>query len=236
MKKINKSPAAVHTHRHSNEVKNNEINLLRKNLKLIIVIAVIVILGSSLSVFAYSYLAKDIKYTKKDGKTIDVESALDELYSKSSDIDSEYNYSRVSVSSSGSFIAGIDSPFTNTDYWQNNGWGTLDYQNENWIALTYTNPINIKYIKLYYGGSKEWCAEGNLSIQASNDGFKTVKNLKDVHLSFDEELKKQNKYLVYWEGSIDNNDKYLSYRIYGQGSSCYTGVNKLQLTYIRFYQ
>ena len=85
MKKIiDKSLAAVHTHththKHSNEIKNNETNLLRKNLKLIIIIAAVMVLCSSLSVFAYSYFAKDVGYTKIDGNKVNVEEALNSLY------------------------------------------------------------------------------------------------------------------------------------------------------------
>ena len=75
---MNESLATVH--KHSNEIKNNEKNLLRKNLKLIIIIAAAVILCSSLSVFAYSYFAKDIGYTKMDGSKVNVEEALNSLY------------------------------------------------------------------------------------------------------------------------------------------------------------
>lgn len=60
------------------------MNFIKKNIKLIIGFIVGAIVASSVTVYAYSYLASDIKYTKeeKDGTEteIDVEQALDELY------------------------------------------------------------------------------------------------------------------------------------------------------------
>ena len=60
--------------------KKDKNNLLKKNLKYIIYFAIIAILSSSLSVFAYSYLAKDVGYTKADGSKVTVEEALNSLY------------------------------------------------------------------------------------------------------------------------------------------------------------
>ena len=60
--------------------KKDKNNLLKKNLKYIICFAIIAILSSSLSVFAYSYLAKDVGYTKADGSKVTVEEALNSLY------------------------------------------------------------------------------------------------------------------------------------------------------------
>ena len=67
---IDKSLAAVHT------------SSLKKNIKFIITIIICCILSSSLSVFAYSYFARDINYTKSDGTKINVETALNDLYNK----------------------------------------------------------------------------------------------------------------------------------------------------------
>ena len=53
------------------------MNFLRKNLKLIVGFIVGVILASSITVYAYNYLASDIGYT--DDKS--VADALNELYS-----------------------------------------------------------------------------------------------------------------------------------------------------------
>ena len=58
------------------------MEFLKKNIRTIIGFITGVILASSITVYAYSYFASDIKYTKKDGTEISVENALNELYSK----------------------------------------------------------------------------------------------------------------------------------------------------------
>ena len=51
--------------------------------KTLITILLIILFTNCISVYAtYTYFAKDISYTKKDGSTINVESALNELYLK----------------------------------------------------------------------------------------------------------------------------------------------------------
>jgi len=51
--------------------------------KTLIIILLIILFTTCISVYAtYTYFAKDISYTKKDGSTINVESALNELYLK----------------------------------------------------------------------------------------------------------------------------------------------------------
>ena len=61
------------------------MRFLKNNLKLIIGFIIGAILASSITVYAYSYFAKDISYTKPGTDTsINVETALNELYSKSS--------------------------------------------------------------------------------------------------------------------------------------------------------
>lgn len=61
------------------------MKFLRNNLKVIIGFIVGVILASGITVYAYSYYARDIGYIKPGiGKEISVEKALNELYSKDS--------------------------------------------------------------------------------------------------------------------------------------------------------
>jgi hypothetical protein len=58
---------------------------MKKILKKEVIIAFIIgiILASSIAVYAYSYAAKDVSYTKPGtDTTIDVETALNDLYSK----------------------------------------------------------------------------------------------------------------------------------------------------------
>lgn len=55
--------------------------ILSKKTIYIIIIAICCVLCSSLSVWAYSYFAKDVSYKKADGTEISVENALNELYS-----------------------------------------------------------------------------------------------------------------------------------------------------------
>ena len=57
------------------------MKFLKNNLKLIIGLMVGAILASTITVYAYSYFAKDISYTKPGTNTaISVETALNELY------------------------------------------------------------------------------------------------------------------------------------------------------------
>ena len=71
--------------------KINEILKNNKAITLIAFVLIIIILVSSLSVYAtYNYFAKDIGYTKKDGTTINVEDALNYLYQKNNK-DKYYN-------------------------------------------------------------------------------------------------------------------------------------------------
>ena len=59
------------------------MKFLKNNLKVIIVFIICVILASSITVYAYSYFAKDIIYTKPgETQAISVETALNELYNK----------------------------------------------------------------------------------------------------------------------------------------------------------
>lgn len=90
----------------------------KNNLKLILVILIICVLISGLSVYAtYSYLAKDVSYTKKDGTTINVGDALNELYNRNtgdvgyiekiwSSSDQSVNYT-YTVQEEGTYLIGI---------------------------------------------------------------------------------------------------------------------------------
>ena len=55
----------------------------------IIIIAICCVLCSSLSVWAYSYFAKDVSYKKADGTEISVENALYELYKSGIKLDAD---------------------------------------------------------------------------------------------------------------------------------------------------
>lgn len=62
------------------------VKFLKNNFKLIIGFIVGVILASSITVYAYSYFARDISYTKPGTETaISVETALNDLYSKANE-------------------------------------------------------------------------------------------------------------------------------------------------------
>ena len=55
---------------------------MKNKTKLILLVVLLIIITSSISVYATQlYMAKDISYTKSDGTQTNVESALDELYS-----------------------------------------------------------------------------------------------------------------------------------------------------------
>lgn len=70
------------------------MNFFRKNIRVIIGFVVGVILASGVTVYAYSYIAKDVMYTKKDGSEISVDQALNELYEREN---IKYTLKRVSL-------------------------------------------------------------------------------------------------------------------------------------------
>lgn len=60
---------------------------LKNKFLIILVIVIIVILISGFSVYAtYKYLASDVNYTKTNGETVSVESALNDLYEKNNKV------------------------------------------------------------------------------------------------------------------------------------------------------
>lgn len=57
------------------------MKIIKNNIKLLIVIFISIIVTNGISVFAtYNYFAKDVEYIKTDGIKINVEEALNELY------------------------------------------------------------------------------------------------------------------------------------------------------------
>ena len=103
---------------------------MKKILKKEVIIAFIIgiILASSIAVYAYSYAAKDIGYTKPGENTpISVETALNDLYEKHNNI-SEYdnkNYTQTGLS-----IFSDRLTFTNGGYY-------VDSENITWVNLTF---------------------------------------------------------------------------------------------------
>ncbi len=53
-----------------------------KNVKWILSLVIVAILFSGIGVLAASYMAQDVSYKKADGTTIDVQTALNELYNE----------------------------------------------------------------------------------------------------------------------------------------------------------
>ena len=61
------------------------MEILKKNIRWIILVIILMIIASGVSVYATStYLASQVNYTKKDGTTITVSDALNDLYNKES--------------------------------------------------------------------------------------------------------------------------------------------------------
>ena len=76
------------------------MKFLKNNLKLIIGFIVGVILATSITVYAYSYIASDVKYIKSEGATkkeISVEQALNELYANQNKLESLQLYNKTSI-------------------------------------------------------------------------------------------------------------------------------------------
>ena len=147
------------------------MNFLKNNLKVIIAFVVGVILASSITVYAYSYLASDVKYT--DDKS--VQDALDDIYGKMSNdtknitsngiqtLDKYYKNLSVNVPSTSNYNTGsgvLSDKFTisNLSYrptfvmvfiagGQRSDWGQMAYYSENkqkyiQLATSYTTYMD----------------------------------------------------------------------------------------------
>ena len=117
-------------------------------------------------------------------------------------------------------------------------WWTTDNLINAYNAYHFFNPVKVTRARIALGVSTEntWTHEGTLSIQASNDYFsQEAITLATVTLSYDQDLLSKGLYGVFWEGDIDNDQFYNSYRVICTDSSGFTGVNKLQLSCIRYF-
>ena len=77
------------------------MKFLKNNLKVIIGFIVGVVLASSITVYAYSYFAKDISYTKPGTNTpISVETALNDLYNKTNTNEITYRDLKIKLNQS----------------------------------------------------------------------------------------------------------------------------------------
>lgn len=214
------------------------MKILRNKFKTIALIILGIVIGSSITVYATGYFSKDIMY-KKGEQEITVEDALNELFNKKNE-----NSAMGVISVSSDANGGWANPYkrdgvNNVGYGSSSvGWYTQNNQKNAWSKYTYSNKVCVYHARIAYGVSNDttWMQEGDLTIQASNDDFKNeVVDLITVHLSFDQELLKENKYGVFWEGDIDNNNEYYAYRVIAKDENGFTGVNKLQLSFIRYF-
>lgn len=73
------------------------MKISKNTLKIVFIIFIVAITVSGLGVYAtYNYLAKDVSYIKQNGEELNVQEALNELYSKNiSDIEYQMFYSNV---------------------------------------------------------------------------------------------------------------------------------------------
>lgn len=221
-----------------------------RNLKVFISVIITALLFSAIGVYAGSqYLAKNIGFTpssedfkKANGEPIDnIEDAINVLYQKNSSGKAILGYP--TSSGDASWCVGkhaVYMPDKNYEGYgpsNTNGWGTPDNVVNVWNAFNYSEKVRITHVRIAYGVADDttWIKEGDVTIQASNDNFTNeIVEFKKVHLSFDEELLKIGKYGIFWEGDIENENEYYSYRIIAKDSSGFTGKTKLQLTYIRY--
>ena len=117
-------------------------------------------------------------------------------------------------------------------------WWTTDNLINAYNTYHFFNPTKVTRARIALGVSTEntWTREGTLSIQASNDYFsQEAITLATVTLSYDQDLLSKGLYGVFWEGDIDNDQFYNSYRVICTDSNGFTGVNKLQLSCIRYF-
>ena len=132
---------------------------MKKILKKEVIIAFIVgiILASSIAVYAYSYAAKDIGYTKPGENTpIDVETALNDLYSKSNKTH-KYTYTNIPKADSEQKTLYIN---IKNDY--------SNYQN-----ITIDN-INVQLDKILYGGQSSYAVNSFSYSYDNTNGIITV--------------------------------------------------------------
>ena len=198
---------------------------------------------SGFSVYStYNYLAKDIIYTKSNGENISVNDALNELYNlknNNSDSYSTMGYITASSDQNGGYYAPYkpdSGDFEGYGPSDTAGWYARDYSVA-WSCYNYSKKVCVTHARIAYGvyDSNTWIKEGTLTLQASNDYFANeVVDLATFDLNYDQDLLALGKYGVFWEGDIDNNNEYYSYRVIAKDSSGFTGANKLQLTCIRY--
>lgn len=78
------------------------MKIYKNTLKIIFITCIAVILVSGISVYAtYKYLAKDVSYVKSNGEELNVEEALNELYSKNKGEIEYYTFCSDVISTSG---------------------------------------------------------------------------------------------------------------------------------------
>ena len=88
----------------------------KKNIKWIILVIVLLIIASGISVYATStYLASQVTYTK-DGETMSVAEALNELYEKNENSIKNIDLSKVDFSSDNYIFNGSNSYEFNDNY------------------------------------------------------------------------------------------------------------------------
>lgn len=132
---------------------------MKKIFKKEVIIAFIVgiILASSIAVYAYSYAAKDIGYTKPGTTTpISVETALNDLYNKGNKTH-KYTYTNIPRADSEQKTLCID---IKNDY--------SNYQN-----ITIDN-INVQIDKMLYGGESSYAINSLLYSYDNTNGIITV--------------------------------------------------------------
>ncbi len=213
-----------------------------KNKVKLIVCIIIMILISGVSVYAtYNYLAKDINYVKSNGENISVQDALDELYNKKRDLEtSVMGYISVNSDLNGGWYRPYQrdsGDFEGYGPSDTSGWYANDGLVNAYSSYNYSKKVCVTHARVAYGVGNDdtWVKEGYLTIQASNDYFSNeVVDIATIHLEYDKELLKIGKYAVFWDGDIQNNNEYFSYRVIAKDASGFTGTNKLQLSCIRY--
>ena len=218
------------------------MKVIKNNIKLLIGFIFGIIISISLTVCAYTLQANEIGYTKSGVSDVtNVQQALNKLYDMNKE-SKELNLGYAETNSDASICSGVNSPYmpnkqTYLGYGADSvGWFADAYLNNIYNAYHFQKKVCINHVRLAYGvvDSTTWMQEGDVTIQASNDKFSSqIVDLATVHIAFDDNLP-EGKYGVYWEGDIDNTNEYFSYRVIAKDSDGYTGVNKLQLTYISY--
>ena len=201
---------------------------MKKNkVKIILIIGIILILCLNIGVYAtYLFSSTDVSYTKTDGTTVSVKSALDELNttipvhkigdtvtvggeqfyvlewdnnSDTVDLISKYNLNTAGTAQQNATYSTTACVFSSTNYWKSS-FTSSPFNLNDFIGFTETDALGKAKS---YGRSKGAVASRLLSYEEANAlKTKASSNTKIATMLWGKE--NTNGYLIYWLGSASS--------------------------------